>query len=438
MPGSNLRLAAAVGLAAAALAAAPAGAADWPQWRGPGRDGVSPERSGWPEGWPPRRLWRRNVGRGCGSPILAGGKLYVMGWGGVEGRPRGNPAGTDTLYCLDARTGRELWRQSYRCRYQCRHRTGDTGGYGGPSATPAFDARSRCVFTLSIDGDLRCWQAERGGELLWGRNLCDEYGVRRRPDVGEGQRDYGFTGSPLVRGGEVIVEVGGDRGTLMAFDARTGRRTWASQHAGPAGHTGGPALLRVGTIDCLAALTLRELVIVRLDAGRQGRTLATYARRTDYGCNIAAPTPAGGGVLLTSAYNQKSCELVGVSGAGARRRWSSPQHALVSSPVVHVGRVFLVDQAVRCLDLADGKLRWRGGSFGHGSALATGGDGRLIVFGRGRLALLEAGGEEYRELSRVDGLVRGTCYPHVALSEGIVACKDRDGELVVLSVRPPK
>lgn len=175
---------------------------DWPQWRGPTRDGISAESSGWPSGWPPRRLWGRNVGKGCTSPIIVSGKLYVMGWTGSR---RGQ--GVDTVYCFDARTGRERWKVSYTCRYQGRVRTGDTRAYGGPSSTPTFDRDTGRLYTLSTDGDLRCWDAARRGKLLWAKNLYESYTVKQRPYVGGGRRDFGFPTAPLVLGDLLIIEV---------------------------------------------------------------------------------------------------------------------------------------------------------------------------------------------------------------------------------------
>jgi len=418
------------------LATAWASADDWPQWRGPARNGVSAEASGWPHGWPPERLWSANVGWGCTSPIMADGRLYVMGWSGsARRRPRGNPKGTDTVLCLDAATGKQLWKQSYPASYQGRHRTGDTNAYGGPSATPTLDTQTGLLYTLGVDGALRCWDTARNGRPVWRRNLYDEYRAPQRPNVGGGRRDYGYTSSPLVHGETIIVEVGAPSGTLRAFDRKTGKPRWRSKHQGPAGHTCGPVPMKVGGIDCVAVLTLTELLVVRVDAGHQGETFATRKYATDYACNLATPAVEGDRVAITSGYNHKRTTLLEAGAGRMRTGWTARDYALLSSPVIHAGRLYMVDAAVKCLDMATGKLMWRGGAFAHGSCIVTA-DHRLIVFGKGRLALLEAGATTgaYRELARLDKAVGGICYPHVALSDGVIACKDRDGRLACFGV----
>ena len=136
-------------------------AADWPQWRGPSRTDVTSEKSGWPKGWPPKRLWKKNVGYGCTSPILVDGRLYVMGWNGK--RSGNNPVGADTVYCFEAVTGKLLWKQSYRCRYQGRFRTGDTSLYGGPTSTPTLDAASGVFVHIEHRRRFEVLEYEEGG-----------------------------------------------------------------------------------------------------------------------------------------------------------------------------------------------------------------------------------------------------------------------------------
>lgn len=411
-----------------------ASAADWPRWRGPNGNDISPETSGWPDGWPPRRLWTANVGRGCTSPIAAAGRLYVMGW---QGTPRGNPMGKDVLYCLDARTGKELWQQSYECRYQGRLRRGDENQYGGPSSTPTFDAATGHIFTLSVDGHLRCRDTRAEGRLVWAENLYDEYDIPQRPDVGGGVRDFGFTTAPLLLGDALIVEVGARDGLVMAFDKADGRRLWASDARGPAGHTGGPVRIEVGGQDAICILALREVVLMRAGPQRSGETIARFPWATHYGCNIATPAPGAGGLLLTSGYNHRKTCLITAGAPQPGVKWTSRDHALVTSPVVHKGRAFVLGNQLSSLDVATGQRLWRGGRFGHGSCLVTAGDDKLIVFGNGRLTLVEAlpADSKYRELSRVDGVVGGTCYPHVALSDGLIFCKDKNGSMACFAVR---
>ncbi|MEA3367940.1 MAG: PQQ-binding-like beta-propeller repeat protein [Planctomycetota bacterium] len=274
------------------LSVHPASAADWPQWRGPDRSGVSPESSGYPAGWPPKRLWARNAGVGCTSPILVGGHLYVMGWHGSDRSPRR-----------------------------------------------------------------------------------------------------------------------------------------------PGGHTGGPAPFRVGGVPCLANLALRKLIVLRIDPGHEGQTVAEVPWSTHYANNIPTPAVMDGHVLVTSSYNVSRTVLFEVTPQGLKEKWRVRDHAKVGSPVIYKGRVFLVHNALMRLDLASGRRLWQGGNFGHGSCLVTAGDDRLLVFSRGRLVLLDALAKAYKELAKVDGLFRATCYPHPAIADGLVAVKDMKGNLVCLDTR---
>jgi len=389
-------------------------ATDWPQWRGPTRDGISAEGSGWPSGWPPKRLWEKSVGVGCTSPIIAGRRLYVMGWEGERNIPR-NPIGTDTVFCLDARTGRTLWKQTYPCRYHCRQRAGDLGQYGGPSSTPTLDRGTGWLYTLSTDGHLHCWDTKQQGKLVWKMDLYDEFHPPKRPDVGRGRREYGYPTSPLILGEQLLIEVGARDGTVMALDKRTGEKRWASQYTDFAGHSGGMSPMVVQGIDCLAVFALRNLVVLRLDAGHEGQTIATAPWVTDFACNIPTPAVAGSRVLITSGYSHSHARLFEITLKGARELWTTDRaHAVTSSPVLYRGRAFLIGGSLQCVDLESGKLLWRGGGFGNGTCLVTAGDRKIIAWGRGSLALAEADAKEYRELHR----------------------KDRNGTLIVFSVRP--
>ncbi|MHC4441750.1 MAG: PQQ-binding-like beta-propeller repeat protein [Planctomycetota bacterium] len=410
-------------------------AADWPNWRGPNYDDVSTEHSGWPSGWPPKRLWKKNVGKGCTSPVIVKGRLYVIGWTGkTKGR---DPKGTDTLYCLNAADGKELWKQSYPSRYWGRVSKGDKSLYGGPLSTPAFDLKTGYIYTLSIDGDLRCWDTKNKGRPLWNINFYDRFKIPQRPHIGaKERRDYGYPSSPLIQGDLIIAEVGDDQGLLMAFDKKTGKSRWNSQVGEFGGHNAGPIPIKVQGIPCIASSALRKLVIVRTDTGREGRILAEYPWVTDFANNIATPAVAGNRVILTAGYNQHQTILLEITPKGAKEQWTSPDFSKVCSPVVHKGRIYFVYNRLHCLDLTTGKTNWSGGSFAHDASCLATADDKIIVFGTRKLVLAEAfpKNNTYRELSRVDRIITGTCYPHLVLSNRRLYCKNREGDLVCLSV----
>ncbi len=421
-----------VAAAAVFLLLTAADADDWPHWRGPNRNDIVAEASGWKAGrWPVGdALWSRNVGIGSTSPIVVGGRLYTMGWGRNK----------DSVTCLDAGAGQEIWKRSYNCPQYGRRSLGDKGVYAGPSSTPEYDDETGYLYTLSIDGDFTCWDTTEDGIKVWGLNLYDTYRVPRRPRVGRsGHRDYGYTTSPLVYRDWVIVEVGAGTGTLVAFSKRTGRRQWASQYKGPAGHTGGPVPMLVEGIPCAAVLTHHHLLVVRLDGTHAGRTVATYPWLTSFANNIATPAVYENHVLITSGYNHYAICKLRITLAGATKIWEQPFPSKVCSPIVYKGHVYWCWQNVVCLDFETGKQKWTGArGFGSpGSCIITA-DGRLIAWGqRGRLVLAETAErspQQYTELARKEGLFKTEVWPHVVLSSGRLYCKDRSGNLKCLRV----
>ena len=405
--------------------------ADWPHWRGPARDGTTPEDSGWDTGgWPPQLEWTVNVGNGGSSPVVANGRLYATGWDGT---------GSDFVYCFDVATGAEIWSRSYPCPGYGRQATGDMGLYKGPSSTPEHDAATGRLYTLSIDGDLYCWNGS-DGQQIWYVNLYDQYLVGQRPNVGGGVRDFGYTTSPLVYDNLVLVEVGASAGNLIAFDKNTGAEVWRSQSIDPAGHTNGISPITVGSTPCAAVLTLQNLLVVRLDGASAGMTAASSPWTTDFGLNRCTPTVTGSKVIVTSGYNMNRTSQLSVSMGSAVIDWTVGTSSKFGSAVVSDGYAYLTENTLKCFDTTGGPVVWGGGSFGSdGSCLVTG-DDRLIVFGSGKLALVESAVRSpgsYKMLSSMSvGLSPGGFFPpHIVLSGGKVFCKDRYGEIRCYRVR---
>lgn len=415
-------------LAVAALAFV---AADWPHWRGPTRDGLTPEPSGWENGkWlPDRATWGAKVGPGASSPLIVGQRVFAFG----------NSQGNDSLTCFDLATGKPLWSASHRAPSYGRFHMGDESFYLGPSSTPEYDPQTKLIYTLGVDGDLRCWDTAADGKEVWKLNLYDTYKVPRRPKLTPApQRDYGYTSSPLVHGDSLLVEVGSSRGTLMAFDKKTGKELWASELADEAGHNGGPAPIAVEGVPCIALLTQRNLAVIRLDAGNAGKTVGVFPWLTDFANNIASPAVKDHFVLVTSAYNLNAMCKVKVTLKGIEEVWKKRYPSKVCTPIVHEGHVYFAWQKVRCLDWETGEQRWEGGAFGDpGSCILTS-DDRLIVYGgTGKLALVETAKRSpkaYKELAVREKVFGASSWPHAALASGRLVLRDRDGHLACFAL----
>ncbi len=410
-------------------------AADWPHWRGASRNDVVAEASGW-DGtqWRLHESWAGNVGQGSTSPLIVSGRLYTMG----------STDSAETVVCLDAKSGETTWTKSYAAPLYGRHSTGDKGIYAGPCSTPEFDSATGFLYTLGIDGDLRCWDTGSGGKQVWGLNLYDRFNAPQRPDVGgkrggQSRRDYGYTSSPLVMGDTLVVEVGDTKaGTLKGFDKLTGAVRWRSEVQDEAGHSGGPVPITIEGIPCVANLTMRRLVVIRLDAGRAGETVAEYPWTTDFANNIPTPAVSGNSVIITTAYNKYAMCRLDIKLGKALLVWEINDPSGVCSPVIHGGHVYWAWRGVHCVDWQTGEAVWKGDKVGTaGSCLITG-DERLVVWAdRGNLSLVETARRspaDYTELARRNGLFRRDVWPHVVLADRRLYCKDRDGNLKCLQI----
>lgn len=407
---------------------------DWPHWRGKQRNDSSQEASGWQgDRWlPDQPAWVADAGEGSSSPIVVGNRVFVLGWKGSE----------EVLSMLDLESGRVIDSAAYQAPRYGRHATGDQGLYSGPSSTAEFDPATRSVFTLGSDGDLIAWDVSKPKlQSRWQRNLYDDYKAPRRPKVGRsGLRDYGYTSSPLVTGNDVIVEVGAKAGTLIAFDSKIGQERWRSTANDPAGHNGGPVPMTVDGVPCVAIHHFNGLLVVRIDKGHQGETVATYPWKTDFGNNVATPAVQGNSVVLTSAYNQYRIERIDISiKGGARKVWSRDEASKVCSPAIHNGSVYWAWRNVTCLDFETGQVRWKGGRVGDpGSCIITS-DDRLIVWsGSGDLRLVETADrspEKYQQTAERKRIGKDDAWPHIVLAHRRLLCKDRTGQIVCFSLQ---
>ena len=404
---------------------------DWPHWRGPQRNDVSAESSRWDAGgWKQlKELWRAETGEGSSSPVVFRGFVYTLG----------HRDGHDVLECRNVKTGEVAWKQQWPAKRYGRKATGDEGLYSGPTSTPEIDPQTNRIFTLGADGELRAWNLDRKGELLWRKSLYDEFDISQRPKVSRsGLRDYGFTSSPLIHGDWLIVETGAKSGTLAGFDPATGKLVWQSQANTPAGHTGGPVSITVAGTPCVAVHAFEGLIVTRLDQPHLGETVATYPWKTEFANNIATPAVQGDSIVLTSHYNQLKIARLKITLDGAQQIWEQPIASKVCSPVIVNGHVYFAWHEAHCLDFETGEVQWHGGRIGDpGSMIATS-DGRLIVWGeRGTLSLIEQSARSPRQFTELASrriLQQTDAWPHIVLSDGRLFAKDRGGNLVCLAL----
>jgi hypothetical protein len=438
-----------VGTAMACFADGATNTPGWFQWHGPDRAGTIACSSGWPQGWPPKQIWRTNVGFGVSAPLLVHGRVYAMGW--KEGR--------DYVHCLEAagRDGkaRELWAQSYPCPPHSSKGTRFSTCYKGTMATPILDPETGDLYTLSCDGDLRCWDGrnqKEPGKLKWALNLFRDYHVTAC------DLDYGFFGSPLLYRDWLIVEAGDNKeGAIWGFDKSSGKVAWKSAQHGNRPNAS-PALMWVAGAPCVAAITSDTCLVIRIDKGHEGETVFEHPWPSVYNESSPSPVTAGNKVLFTMCESAGSrTQLVTLNSLQKNdcsiKDFSKHFFTCTSTAALNKGNLyFRSGKKVRSFELDSGKLNWESGDIfeeNHpmgaevGNLLITSLDNKMIIWDgikQGNLVLAEASpGSGWKELSRVNGVLKKAefeqGYPHVVFAEGKILCRDMEGELVCLSVQ---
>jgi len=377
-------------------------AADWPQFLGPTRNGVSSETGlavTWPKDGPPV-VWQKPVGEGYSGPVVAGERLILFH------RMDAN----DVVDCLDAATGKELWKFGYATEYQDDFRKGD-----GPRSTPVIAGNQ--VYTLGADGHLHCLQLDTG-KKLWERSLLTDY-----------QAPKGFFGvstSPLVEGELLLINVGAKGAGIVALERATGKEVWkATDHEAS---YSSPVAATIQGVRHVFFFTREGLVDVDPKTG-EVRTNKRWRSRMNASVNAAAPLVVDDQVFLSASYGTGAV-LLHVGKDRVEEVWKSDEvlsnHYATS--IVSGGFLYGFDgrqeegARFRCVEWKSGKVRWTQEGFGCGSLVLA--DGHLLVLTEaGDLVSVEATPEAYREKARAK-VLSSPCRAQLALANSKLYGRD--------------
>lgn len=349
-------------------------AADWPQWRGPGREDRSPDTGllkSWPEGGP-RQVWvNSDVGLGYSGYSVVGDRLYTMGLRGDQ----------EFVIAVNVKDGKEVWASPAGARYP--NNWGD-----GPRCTPTVDGDR--VYAMGGQGVLVCLEG-RTGSQVWSISMVNDLGGRLQT--------WGYTESPLIVGDLVICTPGGAGGTLAALDKKTGELRWRSQEVTDEAQYSSPILVRQGRKDQVVQLVMKRFFGVDAASGKllwnvefPGRTAV-----------IPTPVHHDGIVYVTAGYGV-GCKAVRLSAAGpevlyADNKVMKNHHG----GVVRVGdHVYGYSEGVGwvCQELATGKEVWASKALGKGAIHFADGMLYCIAEDSGEVALVEATPAGWSEKSR--------------------------------------
>ena len=385
------------------IAASPAASAgDWPQWRGPNRDGHASDFKV-PATWPTEltKKWKVAVGEGDSTPALVGEKLFVFSRGG----------GAEVTRCLETSTGKELWQE----KHDALAPTGPAAQHSGPRSSPAVaDGK---VVTYGVRGTLSCF--DTGGKLLW-----------RKEGSANAWPSFFTSSSPMIADGVCIAQLGGpDDGSIVALDLAAGAEKW--KWTGDGAAYASPLLVTVGGVKMVVAETDKQIVGVSLATGKVLFQMP-FAGSGMGGMNSSTPSCDGQTLIFSGSGRGTRAAKIEKQGDAfaASEAWKNPDNSVQhNSPILKNGLVFGLTSrdALFCINAKDGKTAWTSpitGRRGFGS-LVDAGSVLALLTPTANLVFFEPSDKEFKQLATFKVADTDT-YAHPILSGNQLIVKDKD------------
>lgn len=385
-----------------------AGSADWLQWRGPNRDGISAETGllqQWPPGGPPLAWKATGLGKGYSSISAAGNRIYTMGDKGEE----------CFVIALNRNGGASMWATKIG-----KAGASGWGGFEGPRSTPSVDGDR--LFAVGQWGELLCLDTS-GGKEVWRKDFVADFGAKRP--------EWGWAESPLIDGDKIVMTPGGSQGAIVALNKKNGELLWRSKQFTDPAHYSSLIVAEIGGVRQYIQLTEASIAGV---AAADGKLLWRAPRK---GATAVIPTPIyfDNHVYVTSGYGI-GCNLFRISESSGR--FSAEQVYANKVMVNHHGGVIRAGENVyghsdskgwTCQELKTGKQLWQEKKLGKGSIAYA--DGRFYLRSeekKGTVALIEASPEGYKEHGRFDQPERSDkqSWAHPVIADAKLYLRDQD------------
>jgi outer membrane protein assembly factor BamB len=374
-------------------------AADWPQWRGPNRDGISKE-IGLQRSWPsagPKLLWQIDTaGSGYSTPAVVGQRIYLLGSTGDD---------NEFVKALDVSSGKEIWTQ----RIGKVGRPDQKPPYPGCRSTPTVDGE--VLYVLGSDGDMACLETA-GGKIRWSKNVTTEFGG----DSGI----WAFSESPLVDGNNVVCTPGGKDAAMVAFNKKSGDVVWKCElpEAEKAAYS---SIVVASSGDNKQYVQFLGKKLIGVNA-KDGKLLWTYSKTAE-GSPANIPTPVVDGNFIYSSTGRGGGGLIKLNGtAEPEQIYAGAKLPNAIGGSVKIGNYLYGtnSQALNCIEFATGDVKWTDRCIGAAAICFA--DSLLFLHGEnGDAALVEATPDEYREKGRFTppnqpekGNTKAWAYPVVA------------------------